>query len=283
MMESVGPRLHHFAYVAASVGDLYRSCDLAGQHGYGRRVERGPGTHPGGTEGMSISAILTATGSSFCSTPPHHMTDMENEPVRLVPVKPGTEWDFLLGEPGKRRPHRSREWFPSRPYGRHAHSLSSSILASNGLAGTDVRGARHFQGKGKTMVRLNGVRPEAMSDRQREVADEIISGPRKRLAALMALWLHSPDLAEPAQRIGAYFRQEPGLPRKAVEMIILVTARHWQCAYEWVAHQAVARKEGLDEKIIEAIRFRQRPAFAEEAMQALHDFTRSMLDARDTF
>ena len=92
IMENVGPRLHHFAYVVASVQDMYRACDLAGQYGYGRQVERGPGTHPGGhgryvyfrdPDGHRAEIILDA---------PHHMTDMENEPVRLMPTRGGAEW-----------------------------------------------------------------------------------------------------------------------------------------------------------------------------------------------
>ena len=131
------------------------------------------------------------------------------------------------------------------------------------------------------MARLAGVALDAMNDRQRGIAEEIIRGPRKRLGPLMGLWLHSPDLAEPAQQIGSYFRREPGLPRRAVEMVILITARHWECAYEWVAHEPVAQKEGLDEVVIEDIRRRQQPAFADEGLRALHDFARSVLDTCD--
>ena len=97
----------------------------------------------------------------------------------------------------------------------------------------------------------------------------------------MALWLHSPDLAESVQEVGAYFRRQPAFPRSAVEMIILLTARHWKCEYEWAAHEPVARTEGLDESIIESIRTGAKPAFSDPGFRALYEFTRSMLETHD--
>jgi 4-carboxymuconolactone decarboxylase len=127
------------------------------------------------------------------------------------------------------------------------------------------------------MARIEGLQLREMNDKQRKVADEIIRGPRKRLGELMALWLHSPDLAEPVQEVGSYFRLQPGFPRAVVEMIILVTARHWNCEYEWVAHESVARTEGLDAAIIEAIRADTRPSFGDAKYASVYDFTTSML------
>jgi 4-carboxymuconolactone decarboxylase len=127
------------------------------------------------------------------------------------------------------------------------------------------------------MARLDGVQPQNMNEKQRAVADAIIGGPRGRLGALMALWLHSPDLAEPVQEVGSYFRREPAFPRAAVEMIILMTARHWMCEYEWAAHEPVARKEGLADAIIESVRKDERPAFADDKLAAIHAFVAAML------
>jgi 4-carboxymuconolactone decarboxylase len=127
------------------------------------------------------------------------------------------------------------------------------------------------------MERIAGLQLHEMNEKQRKVADAIISGPRGRLGELMALWLHSPDLAEPVQEVGSYFRLQPGFPRAVVEMIILITARHWGCEYEWVAHEPIARKEGLDDAIIEGIRARQRPAFRDPKYAAVYDFATAML------
>ena len=80
-----GPRMHHFAYVTPSAESMFRACDAAGLHKYGRSVERGPGRHGMGhvqftyfrdPDGHRIELILES---------PHHMLDLENEPVR---------WDY---------------------------------------------------------------------------------------------------------------------------------------------------------------------------------------------
>jgi catechol 2,3-dioxygenase len=77
-----GPRLHHFAYVTPSMIDMFRACDAAGLHKYGASVERGPGRHGLGhvqyvyfrdPDGHRVELVLEA---------PHHMTDLEQEPVR---------------------------------------------------------------------------------------------------------------------------------------------------------------------------------------------------------
>ncbi len=40
-----GPRIHHFAYMTTETQNLLRACDVAGELGFGRQVERGPGRH----------------------------------------------------------------------------------------------------------------------------------------------------------------------------------------------------------------------------------------------
>lgn len=129
------------------------------------------------------------------------------------------------------------------------------------------------------MRRMQGVDRDAMTGRQREIVAEIEQGPRGRAGGLMMLWLHSPDLAEHAQRVGAYFRTQDNLPPHLMEMVVLVTARHWNCEYEWVQHEPLARKKGLDDAIIEAIRERREPSFSDAGAKAVYDFTTSMLSA----
>lgn len=40
-----GPRLHHFAFTSIDAATLMRACDVAGNLGFGNKVERGPGRH----------------------------------------------------------------------------------------------------------------------------------------------------------------------------------------------------------------------------------------------
>lgn len=127
------------------------------------------------------------------------------------------------------------------------------------------------------MKRMEGVDRDAMSEQQRRIVAEIEKGPRGRAGGLMMLWLHSPELAEHAQRVGAYFRTQDNLPPHLMEMVVLITARHWECEYEWVQHEPLARAKGLAPDIIEAIRARRAPDFADAGAKAVYDFSTAML------
>lgn len=109
-----GPRLHHSAYVVSDLQALMRAADIAGNLGYGRNVEHGPGRHgpPNGVflyfcdpDGHRIEFIL----------PPMQFMDPEDEPntwnsnqsVSLVPWGGGAprRWreemtHFIGYEPG---------------------------------------------------------------------------------------------------------------------------------------------------------------------------------------
>jgi catechol 2,3-dioxygenase len=80
-----GPRLHHFAFLAAEGQQLLRACDVAGELGYGRNVERGPGRHGPGhamfvyfrdPDGHRIELFNTH----------YQVMDIENEPVAWDPA-----------------------------------------------------------------------------------------------------------------------------------------------------------------------------------------------------
>lgn len=131
------------------------------------------------------------------------------------------------------------------------------------------------------MPRLAPVELNEMNDLQRRIADEIIKGPRKQLGELMKLWLHSPVLADLVQKVGGYFRDGTSLPQHIMEMIVLIVARHWDCEYEWVAHEPLARAKGLKPEIIEAIRNRTKPAFSDAAEQAAYDYTKTILERHE--
>ena len=126
------------------------------------------------------------------------------------------------------------------------------------------------------MSRLAEIPLAEMSDAQRRVHDDIVSGPRgavmKGFPPLFQPWLRSPGLADPAQRLGAFVRLESSLPPRLSELAILITARCWECAYEWSSHQRFAREAGITEDTIAAIADRRRPEFDSDDQAAVHDF-----------
>ena len=106
-----------------------------------------------------------------------------------------------------------------------------------------------------------------MSAAQREVAALITAGPRGEVRGPFIALLHNPAIARHLQALGEQLRWKGKLPQKLVELAVLITARRWTCQHEWLIHEQLARKAGLDGAIIDAIRERREPpAKGDEAL-----------------
>ena len=106
---------------------------------------------------------------------------------------------------------------------------------------------------------------------QQAVADEIRSGPRGGLRGPFEAWLHSPDLASRAQRLGEYCRFQTTLAKDANELAILLAGKHWRAQFEFWAHTRLGRDAGLPAEVIEAIRTGEQPALSRPDLQAVYD------------
>jgi 4-carboxymuconolactone decarboxylase len=92
--------------------------------------------------------------------------------------------------------------------------------------------------------------------------------------------VHRPDLGIVMQRLGEVLRFEARLPGELREIGILVVAAHWRARYEWWAHARIAREEGVDEAVIEALARGETPALASPDARALHAFARELVEKR---
>ena len=72
-----------------------------------------------------------------------------------------------------------------------------------------------------------------------------------------AIRLYSPPVAESMTGINEYLRHKSGLGDRLVELAILVTAREMDCEYVWTAHEPAAQKAGLQQEIIDTVKFRR--------------------------
>ena len=123
------------------------------------------------------------------------------------------------------------------------------------------------------MPRIPALKPDEMTDRQKQVHDTIASGPRGEVRGPLAVWLNRPDLADRAQALGQYCRYESCLPGRLSELAILTTARFWNSEFEWAAHKPIALEAGVSAEIIEAIRCNKQPDFAHEDEAVVYLFT----------
>ena len=141
------------------------------------------------------------------------------------------------------------------------------------------------------MSRLSAVRPEEATWEQRAIFDAITGGDRGRdrpagsfldarggLAGPFNAWMHRPDLGDAAHRLGERLRFHGVLPGAAREIAILAVGAKWMAEYEWWAHARIARREGVPEEAIGAIRRGARPALPDPVERAAYDFTAALLD-----
>ena len=112
----------------------------------------------------------------------------------------------------------------------------------------------------ETMARLPQVDREAMDDVGKNAYDTFVrpgtgyeNGPR----GPVAMWMHSPVLAEAIFDVRQRVRYGTEKDQRLTELIILSTAREIDHQYEWSAHEPLAQAAGLEQDIIEVIKYRK--------------------------
>ena len=134
-----------------------------------------------------------------------------------------------------------------------------------------------------TPARPNGGRisfptPDTMTAEQRQVYEQIVSGPRGTLVGPLRAALHNPALADRWQRLGQVLRFETSIPTHLNELAILVTARRWNSDLEWGIHAGDAERAGLPQAYMQAIRDGDSPDFGDDdAAREVYEFARQLL------
>jgi 4-carboxymuconolactone decarboxylase len=116
-----------------------------------------------------------------------------------------------------------------------------------------------------------------LNEAQQKVAGEVAAGPRGEVRGPVRVWLHSPELADRAQKLGEFLRWGTVLEPRISELVILVTARHYNCHYIWFNHVNLALKNGLAPEAVEAIKHRREPSFDKADEAAAYAFTTEVL------
>jgi 4-carboxymuconolactone decarboxylase len=135
-------------------------------------------------------------------------------------------------------------------------------------------------------MRLPVLAETDMSVRQKELADRI-AGRRGAVRGPFRVWLHSPEMCERAESLGAFARFDSSLPEHLRELTLLMAARNWDAQYSWNAHVRTAVTAGVPEAAVKAIAEKRRPEFDSVADEAFYDFCREVLEEHfvsdDTF
>jgi len=107
---------------------------------------------------------------------------------------------------------------------------------------------------------------------QQRVADAIRSGPRGGVRGPFEVWLRSPGLADPAQRLGEFCRYHSALPPELSELAIIIVGKIWQSPYEFGAHARLAVEAGVSGAVVEAVRAGTPPPYTDERAKVIHAF-----------
>ena len=119
--------------------------------------------------------------------------------------------------------------------------------------------------------------PSRLDAAQRKVYDDIVAGPRGEVVGPLGVWLWRPELADRAQRLGAYARYGTSLPPVLSELAILVVARTWGSEFEWLVHKPIALAAGVPADAVEAIRTGRTPLLEDSAQSAVYAFCAALL------
>ena len=72
-----------------------------------------------------------------------------------------------------------------------------------------------------------------------------------------SITINSPEMARRRNHLTHYLRYESSVPNRLKELAIITTARAMDCPYIWNAHAPAARREGVSDAVISAIRERR--------------------------
>ena len=130
--------------------------------------------------------------------------------------------------------------------------------------------------------RLPALDMASLTSEQQALVDAISSGPRGRFSnsGPFAVYLHAPGFGHLAQQLGGYVRLGTSVPPRLSEFAILCTARFWQAQFEWVAHAAIAAKQGVKPATIRDLQAGRTPTSAPRDEMAIYAFVRELYATR---
>ena len=108
------------------------------------------------------------------------------------------------------------------------------------------------------MARIAAATRDSVPEEQREEFDRMVElfGGVPPVGPGLAM-IHVPKAHRLATELNNYLRQESSLSTKVLELVMLVTAREFNCQHIWNDHAGVARAEGIPDAVVDALRDRK--------------------------
>ena len=122
------------------------------------------------------------------------------------------------------------------------------------------------------MKRFPQLTLEQLTPEQRPLGEAILKVSSVGLGGPYNPMLRSPKLGQLMYDLLFYLRWHSSIPNRLTEMAILMIGRQWTSNVEWYAHEPIARKAGLSDEIISALKASRRPSTMQPDEDALYDF-----------
>lgn len=112
----------------------------------------------------------------------------------------------------------------------------------------------------ESLSRLPLVKRDDLDDEGKKAYDNVVD-PKSRLRAELVgpagIWLHVPELSPHIREINWYLRNKVRIEPKLTELAILATVRETDGQTEWAAHEPAGLKAGLEQRVIDIVKFRR--------------------------
>lgn len=118
-------------------------------------------------------------------------------------------------------------------------------------------------------------RRDQLAETHRPVFDAVTEG-RGGVRGPFGMLLHSPALCRRHLDVGTYLRFESSLQPESRELAIIATAREKDCLYVWAAHAPAARKAGVGDAAVRAVRDHAELAGLPPAERDIADYVRQL-------
>lgn len=124
--------------------------------------------------------------------------------------------------------------------------------------------------------RLPTIPPSQYTPEQKQAAEAFEAARKTPVFGPFEPLMYSPEVMTLARSMGDYLRYKPKIGTTLSELVILITARRWTQDYEWYVHAPIARKVGIAEPVIAAIRDGRRPEGMSADETLVYDFTNEL-------
>ena len=120
--------------------------------------------------------------------------------------------------------------------------------------------------------RFSQITYESLAPEVRPLADDILKVSSAALGGPYNALLRSPDMARRCFDFLDYLRFKTSVNKRLNEFAILIQARISNAQYEWWAHETIARRAGLSDGVMDALRACQRPPAMQDDERLVFDF-----------